>query len=49
MTFKVLEQLHIVNKLDKQLFRRYTRGAKEKCITEGQFAGDVGYIIDSHK
>ena len=35
---------HILYKLDKQLFRRYTKGAKEKYITEGQFADDVALL-----
>ena len=32
------------NKFDKQLFRRYTKGDKEKYITEGQFADDVALL-----
>ena len=35
---------YILYKLDKQLFRRYTKGAKEKYITESQFADDVALL-----
>ena len=34
----------ILYKLDHQLFRRYTRGASQKRITEGQFADDVALL-----
>ena len=36
---------HILYKLDKQLCRRYTKGTKEKYITEGRFADDVALLI----
>ena len=35
---------HILYKNDKQLFRRYTRGANQTCFTECQFADDVALL-----
>ena len=40
---------HILYRLDKQLFRRSTKGACMECFRECQFADDVALLAITHE